>query len=240
MPPQSAERVSRGTAPKMWVCTSTAPGSTRQPDASTTSAPARSTWPTAAITPSRISTSPAPTAPGRRSVPPTTAVARGSAPPRRAGRGPRRAAAACSRAAGSRAPRDRPRLADRALVEHEHGVGDAGDDAQVVGDEEHATGCSSRCSSCEQLEHRRLHRDVERRGDLVADQQRLAPPRARGRSRRAGARRRRARPGSARASARAAAPARAARPPRGRRRRARGRAALAAAADRVLDRCAAG
>ena len=38
VPPQSAERVSSRTPPKGWVWTSTAPGSTRHPEASITSA----------------------------------------------------------------------------------------------------------------------------------------------------------------------------------------------------------
>ena len=54
----------------------------------------------------------------------------------------------------------------------------------------------SRCRSREQVEHRRLHRDVEGRDGLVGDQQRRLQPREPGRCRRAGAGRRRARAGS--------------------------------------------
>ena len=73
---------------------------------------------------------------------------------------------------------------------------------------------SSRAQLGEQIEHGGLDRDVERRGHLVADQQRPAARPARVRSRRAGARRRRARRDSGRRAAPAAAPARAAAPPR--------------------------
>src|SRR6185437_9232949 len=52
----------------------------------------------------------------------------------------------------------------------EHGVGDARDDAEVVGDEEHRQ-AQLALQLLQQLEHRRLHRHVERRGDLVADQE---------------------------------------------------------------------
>ena len=76
----------------------------------------------------------------------------------------------------------------------------------------------------QQLEHRGLHRDVERGRDLVADQQVGLRPPARARSRPAGARRPRARRDSASAMrARAAAPARAARATSARRRLRRSR-----------------
>jgi len=64
--------------------------------------------------------------------------------------------------------RHRPLLADDALLEHEDAVGDAGDDAEVVRDEEERE-AELRPQLGEELEHRRLHRDVECRRDLVAD-----------------------------------------------------------------------
>jgi hypothetical protein len=65
---------------------------------------------------------------------------------------------------------DRALLADEAALEHEHAVGDGRDDAEVVGDEEERE-AEIGAQLGEQLEHGRLNGDVERGGDLVADEE---------------------------------------------------------------------
>ena len=65
---------------------------------------------------------------------------------------------------------DRPLLDDLAGVHHAHRVGDATDDAEIVGDEQHAHP-EPRANVGEQRQDLRLHGDVERRGRLVGDQQ---------------------------------------------------------------------
>ena len=80
-------------------------------------------------------------------------------------------------------------------------VGDVLDDADVVRDEQVGQ-AELALQLAQQVQDLRLHRDVERRGRLVADDQlRLRPP-ARGRSRCAGAGRRRTRADSARSASR--------------------------------------
>ena len=73
-----------------------------------------------------------------------------------------------------------PFLADQPLLEHEHAVGDRRHDTEVVRDEQQAEP-ELVAQLGEQLEHRRLHGDVERRRDLVADDELgpRAPARAR-------------------------------------------------------------
>ena len=83
----------------------------------------------------------------------------------------------------------RRRLDDAAGVHHRHAIGDAGDHAEVVGDQ-HQRQVPRRAASREQREHLGLHRDVECRGGLVGDQQVGPQVTAPWRSRRAGACRR--------------------------------------------------
>ena len=65
---------------------------------------------------------------------------------------------------------DRAGLDDLAQVHHQHAVGDMAHHREVVRDEQH--GEPERLLQLgEQVEHLRLHRDVERRHRLVADQQ---------------------------------------------------------------------
>src|SRR5437868_4616931 len=61
-------------------------------------------------------------------------------------------------------------LDDDALLHHREAVADLGCDAQVVGDEEHRE-IELLSDLVQQLEHLGLHRDVERRHRLIADQQ---------------------------------------------------------------------
>ena len=65
---------------------------------------------------------------------------------------------------------DRPLLDDLARVHHADDVGDAADDAEIVGDEQHAH-AEPRPDLGEQRQDLGLHRDVERGGRLVRDQQ---------------------------------------------------------------------
>jgi hypothetical protein len=64
---------------------------------------------------------------------------------------------------------DRPLLDDLARIHHADDVGDAADDAEVMGDEQHAH-AEPRPDLGEQRQDLRLHRDVERGGRLVRDQ----------------------------------------------------------------------
>jgi hypothetical protein len=59
-------------------------------------------------------------------------------------------------------------FADLAAVEHEHAIGHARDDAKIVRDEQERQ-VELDAQFSQQLEHRRLDRDVQRGGDLVAD-----------------------------------------------------------------------
>ena len=61
-----------------------------------------------------------------------------------------------------------PELHQPAEVEHGDAVGEVADDAEVVRDEE-VGDAALRLQLDEQVEDRRLHRHVERRGRLVAD-----------------------------------------------------------------------
>ena len=65
---------------------------------------------------------------------------------------------------------DRAVLDDLAVVHHADAVGDLAHDAEVVGDEQHRH-AEPLLRVLEQLEDLRLHRDVERGGRLVGDQQ---------------------------------------------------------------------
>ncbi len=65
-------------------------------------------------------------------------------------------------------PGDRTRLDDAAVLHHGHAVGDVGDDAHVVGDEE--DGLAGLRLGEEEVEDARLHGDVEGRGRLVGDE----------------------------------------------------------------------
>ena len=65
--------------------------------------------------------------------------------------------------------RGRAVLDHLALVHHGDAVADLRGDAQVVGDEQHRE-IEALADLVEQLEHLRLHRDVERRDRLVGDQ----------------------------------------------------------------------
>ena len=79
-------------------------------------------------------------------------------------------------------------------------VGDVGDDAEVVRDQDHAGARSPRAARCSSLEDLRLDRHVERGRRLVGDQQLGRRRRAPSRSSRAGACRPRTRAGSARSA----------------------------------------
>ena len=87
VPPHSAERVSSRTPPKGWVWTSTAPGRTRQPEASITSARRRDrrSRPRSRPRPRRARPR-APSPSGPTTVPPTIAVAMAGYPTARSGR----------------------------------------------------------------------------------------------------------------------------------------------------------
>ena len=118
--------------------------------------------------------------------------------------------------------RRRRALDDAAGIHHRDLVGAAGDDAEIVGDQDHRH-VPPLLLARQQVEDLRLHRDVERGGRLVGDQQLGLAATARSRSPRAGACRRRAGAdtGAAAARARACRPRPAARsraPRRGRRR----------------------
>ena len=65
----------------------------------------------------------------------------------------------------------RPLLHDAAELHHHHAVGDLRDDAEVVGNEQHA-GLLAPLHLTHELQDLRLRRDVERGGRLVGDQQR--------------------------------------------------------------------
>src|SRR4051794_7312810 len=65
---------------------------------------------------------------------------------------------------------DRPLLDDLALLHHADGIGELAHDAEVVRDEQHRH-AEPRLQLLEQFENLRLHRDVERGGRLVGDQQ---------------------------------------------------------------------
>ena len=65
---------------------------------------------------------------------------------------------------------DRPLLDDLAAVHHADDVGDAADDAEIVGDEQHAH-AEPGADFGQQRQDLGLHRDVERGGRLVRDQQ---------------------------------------------------------------------
>ena len=64
----------------------------------------------------------------------------------------------------------RPGFDDLALLHHDHVVGDAAHDVEVVGDEQHRH-ADLRLQVLEQLQDLRLHGDVERGRRLVGDQQ---------------------------------------------------------------------
>ena len=82
---------------------------------------------------------------------------------------------------------DRRLLHDLARVHHDHARAEVGDDAEVVGDEDHRHARCRACSDRMQVEDLGLDRDVERGGRLVGDEQpRLARQRER-RAARAGA-----------------------------------------------------
>ena len=66
--------------------------------------------------------------------------------------------------------RRRRALDDAAGIHHRHLVGAAGDDAEIVGDQDHRH-VPALLLARQQVEDLRLHRDVERRGRLVGDQQ---------------------------------------------------------------------
>ena len=87
--------------------------------------------------------------------------------------GHRRAAApACTRRVGEpNTWRDGPDLDDPPALHHDHAVGQVGDDAHVVGDQQDA-GVDAVAQVAHQLEDLGLHRDVERRRRLVGDEQR--------------------------------------------------------------------
>ena len=142
--------------------------------------------------------------PNRHSAP-RQALARGRS--RRRGGGParrgraraaRRAAAACTGAAARRAPRAPvPSSTSSPAVEHGDPVGEQVDDGEVVADEQRREP-ELALQLVEQLQHPRLHRDVERGGRLVGDQQLGVRAPARGPGWRAAAGRRRARAGTGR------------------------------------------
>ncbi len=94
---------------------------------------------------------------------------------------------------------DRPCSTILPLLHHADPVGDLAHDAEVVGDEQHRH-AEPRLHVLEQLQDLRLHRDVERGGRLVGDQQVGLVGRAPWRSSRAGAGRRRADADSCRAA----------------------------------------
>ena len=81
------------------------------------------------------------------------------------------------------------------VVHHDDPVGERVDDCQVVADEQ-AGEAEVALQAAQQLEHRRLHRHVERRCRLVGDEQLGLRARGRGRCPRAASGRRTARAGS--------------------------------------------
>ena len=64
----------------------------------------------------------------------------------------------------------RPALDDAALMHDHDPVGDLGDDAKIMGDQQHAHPALT-LEPGDQLEDLALRGDVERRGRLVGDQQ---------------------------------------------------------------------
>ncbi len=85
-------------------------------------------------------------------------------------------------------------------VHHQHAVGDAGDDAEVVRDQ-HDRRLGAVLDALEHLEHLRLDRHVERGRRLVGDEQRRGRSRSPSRSSPAGASRRSTRAGTGRRAA---------------------------------------
>ena len=99
----------------------------------------------------------------RRPFRPCLALNRSSAP--------RPAAAGCTRAAGERSTRSTgTALHDPPLVHHRDFVREVVDDRDVVGDEEVGEAAPA-LQRAQQVQDLRLHRDVERAGRLVADDQ---------------------------------------------------------------------
>ena len=98
----------------------------------------------------------------RRSSP-----ARGVVEPRAAGR---RAGRACTDARRANSVAHVALLDDAARVHHDDAVGDLGDDAEIVGNEQHRH-ADLALQLVEQVEDLRLDRDVERGRRLVGDQQ---------------------------------------------------------------------
>ena len=83
----------------------------------------------------------------------------------------RRGARRCTDASAPRRARSPGAIsADLAEVHHHHAVGDVADDVEVVGDEDVGE-AELALQVLEQVEDLRLHRDVERRDRLVADDQ---------------------------------------------------------------------
>jgi hypothetical protein len=66
-----------------------------------------------------------------------------------------------------------PVLDDPSRVHHGDAVRVLGDDAEIVSHEGHR-GVELALEAVDQIQHLRLHRDVERRGRLVGDEQRGA------------------------------------------------------------------
>ena len=103
------------------------------------------------------------------------------------GRAPRRAASACTGAAArANSARRRRELDDAAEVHHADAIGDVMDHREVVRDEEVGEAAAA-LQVAHQVQHLRLHRDVERGGRLVADEEPRLAWRARARSRSAAA-----------------------------------------------------
>ena len=117
-----------------------------------------------------------------------------------------RGAAAASNSASRRRQLDEP-----PEIHHADAVGDVRDHREVVGDEEVGE-AELALQVLHQVQDLRLHRDVERRGRLVADQEIRIARQARARSRCAGAGRRRIRAGTSRRRPARGPPAAAARP----------------------------
>ena len=65
---------------------------------------------------------------------------------------------------------DRPLLDDLAAIHDADHIGDAPNDAEIVGDEQQAH-AEPRANFRQQRQNLRLHGDIERRGRLVRDQQ---------------------------------------------------------------------
>ena len=132
------------------------------------------------------------------------AIVASRARPRGRAAGSSRAGRACRGAAAGEELADRRASSTiAARIHHRDPVGDLGDDAEVVGDQDDRRCRSSRLQLAQQVEDLRLDRDVERGRRLVGDQQRRARRRAPSRSSRAGACRPRAGADSRRRGARA-------------------------------------